>query len=151
MKKKSLFLVLLPWFLTSCNKCKDIVCTSPPEVFLLKILDKSSKNITSSITTLVLKYIEKGQTKEIKLQKIIAASQESVFFTNEFGWISSSSNGEVVFDLVLDENVAGKLVCKVVQKSENCCSFFETEKVIFNGNSVLGKRDKDFSYLLTIE
>lgn len=151
MKKIVAFLILLSWFQSSCDKCKDIACTSPPETFLFKIVDKTGKNSTSTFTNAVFKYSENGLTKEVKLQKTIVATQESVFSTNELGWISSASTNEVSFDLVLDEKTAGKLICKVVRKSENCCSFFETEKITFNGNSILGKRDKDFSYLLALE
>lgn len=77
--------------------------------------------------------------------------QESVFSADELGWISAASTNEISFDLVLDDKTAGKLICKVIRKSEDCCSFFETEKLTFNGNSILGKRDEDFSYLLTLE
>lgn len=151
MKKIVAFIILFSWLQSSCNKCEDIACTSPPETFLFKIVDKTGKNTTSAFTNAVFKYSENGLAKEAKLQKMIVAAQEFVFSTNELGWISSASSGEVTFDLVLDEKTAGKMACKVNRKSENCCSFFETEKITFNGNSILGKRDKDFSYLLTLE
>lgn len=151
MKKIPAFFILLLWLQSSCNKCRDIVCTTPPETFLFKIMDKIGKNSTSAFTNAVFKYSENGLAKEVKLQKIVSATQEVVFSTNELGWVSSASTNEVAFDLVLDEKTAGKLICKLVRKSENCCSFFETEKLTFNGNSLLGKRDKDFSYLLTLE
>jgi hypothetical protein len=151
MKKISALFILLLWLQSSCNKCRDIACTSPPETFLFKIVDKTGKNNTSTFTNAVFKYSENGLAKEVKLQKVTVAAQESVFSTNELGWVSSASTNEVAFDLVLDEKTAGKLICKVVRKSENCCSFFELEKLTFNGNSLLGKRDKDFSYLLTLE
>jgi hypothetical protein len=151
MKKTALLLILIAWFHTSCNKCENIACTSPPETFLFKIMDKTGKNSTSMFANAVFKYSENGLMKEAKLQKMTLTSQEAVFSTNELGWISSASTNEISFDLVLDEKTAGKLICKVIRKSENCCSFFETEKITFNGNSILGKRDKDFSYLLTLE
>lgn len=151
MKKISAFFILLLWLQSSCNKCEDIACTSPPETFLFKIVDKTGKNSTSTFTNAVFKYLENGLTKEVKLQKAMVANQEFVFSASELGWISSASSDEVTFDLVLDEKTAGKLICKVARKSENCCSFFETEKITFNGNSLLEKKDKDFSYLLTLE
>ncbi|MFN8346148.1 MAG: hypothetical protein U0X91_14165 [Spirosomataceae bacterium] len=151
MKKISALFILLLWFQSSCNKCRDIACTSPPETYRFKILDKTGQNITSTFTNAVFTYLENGLTKETKLQKITLTSQEAVLSTDELGWISSISENEVVFDLVLDEKKSGKLICKVIRKSENCCSFFETEKITFNGNSLLGKRDKDFSYLLPVE
>ena len=151
MKKTALLLVFITWFQTSCNKCDGIACTSPPETLLFKIMYKTGKNITSIFTNAVFKYSENGLTKEVKLQKVTVAIQEFVFSASELAWVSATSANEISFDLVLDEKAAGKLSCKVTHKSENCCSFFETEKITFNGNSLLGKRDKDFSYLLTLE
>lgn len=151
MKKIPAFFIVLLWFQSSCNKCNDFACTSPPDIFLFKIMDKTGKNITSMFTNAVFKYSENGLMKEVKLQKRLVTMQESVFSADELGWISAASTNEISFDLVLDDKTAGKLICKVIRKSEDCCSFFETEKLTFNGNSILGKRDEDFSYLLTLE
>ncbi len=151
MKRIMIVFVLLSCFYSSCNKCEDIACTTPPEPFLFKMADKTGKNMSASFTNAVLRYTETGLTKEIKLIKTITSGQEVIFTSNELGWISAAMKGERSFDLLLDEKARGKVGCEVIQKSENCCSFFKTEKITFNEISILGKKDRDFSYLLMIE
>lgn len=148
--KKMVVILCLSLCIFSCNKCKDIACFSPPEAFFFKVLDKSGKNIASSFTSAVFKYEENGLAKEIILVKTLTNNQETVFSSNEIGWVSAGTNNEIAFDLLLDEKPSGKLICSVISKNEQCCSFFETTKLTFNEANLLGKKDIDYSYLLVV-
>ncbi|WP_428654200.1 hypothetical protein [Runella sp.] len=151
MKKIVLFLVFLSWFHSSCNKCKGIICSSPPPSFAFKIVDKNNKNITGSFTDAVLKYSENGMAKETKLSKMTTTTQEPAFYAVEIGWISSASSKDASFEVSVDSKIIGTLICKVNPKNEDCCSFYEVDKLTFNGVSILEKRQSDNSFLLPVE
>ena len=142
------FISLSVWICTACDKCKDIACFTPPTDFVFKIVDKNNQNISSSFSEFTLKYSKNGTTKEEKLSKIITASQQAAFRAVNLGWESTEEG--VLADVVLDGNVRGKLFCKMAKKNEDCCSFFELEKLTFNEQAISNSKDQEYSYLLLV-
>jgi hypothetical protein len=127
----------------SCNnKCDGIDCFTPPESFRFKVIDKNGNNISDS-KTFSLSYKDAQNTKFITLKS----------GTNSNGGIilNADLTSEITYTLLSGGTSIGDLKYTNVKINENCCTYFKTTVLEFNGISLIGKMDKDYSYLVNIQ
>ena len=127
----------------SCkDKCEGIDCFTPPESFQFKVIDKNGKNISDS-KIFSFSYKDAQNTKFVNLQSN----------TNNSGEVSLSTNfiSGTQYTLLSKGTAVGELYYENVKVNENCCTYFVTTVLDFNGVSLLGKKDKDYNYVINIQ
>ena len=137
------FLIILYLITTSCkDKCEGIACFTPPESFQFKVIDKNGKNISDS-KIFSFSYKDAQNTKFVNLQSN----------TNNSGEVSLSTNfiSGTQYTLLSKGTSVGELYYENVKVNENCCTYFVTTVLDFNGVSLLGKKDKDYNYVINIQ
>ena len=127
----------------SCkDKCEGIDCFTPPESFQFKVIDKNGKNISDS-KTFSFSYKDAQNTKFIDLKSNINSIGEVYLYAD---FISGTQ-----YTLLLRGTSVGELNYKNIKVNENCCTYFVTTVLDFNGVSLLGKKDKDYRYIINIQ
>lgn len=127
----------------SCkDKCEGIACFTPPESFRFKVIDKNGKNISDS-KVFSLSYKENQNTKFINLKSSTNSNGEIILYTDLTSGIQ--------YALLSAGASIGDLKYTNIKINENCCTYFRTTVLEFKGISLLGKTDKDYSYLVNIQ
>jgi hypothetical protein len=127
----------------SCNdKCNGIDCFTPPESFRFKVIDKNGNNI-SDPKVFSLSYKEAQNTKFINLKSNTNSKGEIALYADLTSGIQ--------YSLLSAGTPIGDLKYTNVTINENCCTYFKTTVLEFNSISLLGKMDKDYSYLVNIQ
>jgi hypothetical protein len=127
----------------SCNdKCEGIDCFTPPESFRFKVINKNGSNISDS-KVFSLSYKDAQNTKLINLKSSTNSNGEIILYTDLISGVQ--------YTLLSGGNSVGDLNYVNVKINENCCTYFKTTVLEFNGISLLGKMDKDYSYLVNIQ
>ncbi len=149
---KNLIMLLLIGFcvaLNSCDKCKGVDCFTPVNTFMFKIVNQDSKNISNKVDSVRFVYVENGVSKIITPQKVTNATNETLFASNDIGWIAIEKL--VSFDLQIKQVSKGNLTMKHIKVNKDCCTYFEMETLTFKEKSILKTVDKDYCFLLTID
>jgi len=120
MKKIVLGLIVLA-AITSCNKCKNYDCFTPPQEFIFQFVDSvSGADLYSSgllDTTLFDARDEENHKVLYQLQKV----DSSVFFVfYSIGW----NTGLHSYSLNLDSSKTVILNLNMEQRYDNCCTFY---------------------------
>lgn len=144
------FLFLFAWLISSCSKCKDIACFSPPASFRCKVLNTKNENISSK-TPYSLRYTSKGVAKTIDLRLVTPNTGEAFLSTDEIGWLSAGNEKITNYILLSGESQIGTLTYVNQHLDDDCCSFYKTSQILFNSTSVLENLDADYCYLLIIK
>ncbi len=127
----------------SCNnKCEEIDCFTPPESFRFKVIDKNGNNI-SDPKAFLLSYKDAQNTKFTNLKSSTNSSSEIILYAD----LTSGTT----YTLLSGGTTIGDLKYTNVKINENCCTYFKTTVLEYNGISLLGKMDKDYSYLVNIQ
>ena len=120
MKKLILGLFVL-FAVSSCNKCKDYDCFTPPQEFVFQFVDSVTGTdlyATGILDTTLFDARDEENLKVIyKLQKI----DSSVFFVfYSIGW----NTGPHSYNLNLDSTKTVILNLNMEERYENCCTFY---------------------------
>ncbi|MCB0518328.1 MAG: hypothetical protein H6577_06115 [Lewinellaceae bacterium] len=109
----------------SCNKCKDVACTSPPPEFTFQLVDKDSGADLVANGTFDANAIEvyslAGQKKHgLSISDIGVA----VYFTDwEIGWEAGADNKFYELRLGSTDKIA--FTHHTRERNGDCCTFFE--------------------------
>jgi hypothetical protein len=117
-----LLLIIVPILLVqSCNDCKDIACFSPPEPFLLELVDKTSgENLFSNGSLLPDEVtISDMDNNTVVDYTFISENGLNLIQVNSFGWETETIN----YLFQASENTLFQLYVDAERVSENCCSF----------------------------
>jgi hypothetical protein len=139
-------------FLTQCDTTKTCPeCFTPPEIFRLRLIDKihSTDLISSGYfnkDSIRMYYFDKNVRKDIEIElHTDSASNKTILYSNEIGWISISGFKE--YFLKLDSVDTDTLYVDVVKKVEDCCTFHPYKAFKYNGLAV-EMDNLEFDYII---
>ncbi|AFM06005.1 hypothetical protein Fleli_3691 [Bernardetia litoralis DSM 6794] len=128
------FAFLLAFNLSSCDKCEDIDCFSPPEAFCFQLIDKETnqnllQNGTYSFSDIQIKSISEEKFHTLQIDSVeIEEQKQVVLIDNEIGWETENKD----YILILNDSLEFNFIYQTKKKSEDCCAFYETEEVSFS-------------------
>ncbi len=132
---KTTFFVLLLFNFSSCDKCSDIACFTPPEPFHFQLIDKVTnqnllQNGTYTLADIRIKSIAGNNFHTLQLDSAETEGQKHFFLIDhEIGW----ENGEESKNYILSikDSLEYNFVYHSEKKSENCCSFYQKKEIDF--------------------
>lgn len=119
--KKILHLSLIILAFSSCNKCKDMDCFTPPQTFSFQFVDSTTGVdlfMTGVLDTNIFDARDADHHK-IDYQKHSSNNSLSLIFYT-IGW----NTGTHDYTFTLDSSRTMKLTLNMEEMHENCCTFF---------------------------
>ena len=119
MKRLFLFLVVLG-FLSSCDKCKDMDCFTPPQEFIFQFVDSLGNDLYTQ-GKLDTNNIDARDEDHHKIDYQLHKNNNSYYFIfGGIGWNTGSHS----YIIDLDSNVTFNLSLDMEERHENCCTFY---------------------------
>ena len=118
--KKLLVLSLIILAFSSCNKCKEIDCFTPPQQFIFQFVDSLGNDIYTQ-GKLDTNNIDARDEDHHKIDYQLHKNDNSYYFIfGGIGWNTGTHN----YMIDLDSNISISLSLDMEEMNENCCTFY---------------------------
>ncbi|WP_375560774.1 hypothetical protein ACE193_24270 [Bernardetia sp. OM2101] len=133
---KFFFFVIFPclvFSISSCDKCADTECFTPPESFYFQLIDKETnqnllQNGTYTLSDIRIKSIAENKVHTLKIDSIESNGQKkAILIDNEIGWENGNDNKNYI--LSIKDSVEYSFVHYSKKKRGDCCTFYELEEI----------------------
>ena len=130
MKKITTLLLLILLVQTSCDKlekCKDILCTTPPPTFIFQFIDKDNGENLFTNNTFDINNVNVTDENNKKVDfELMTEDDINVLNLKTVGWDLESKS----YTIKLNETTSVNFDLKVNQKHSECCSYYEVETFV---------------------
>lgn len=131
--KKYFILLFVTCTFFSCkkiNECEDIACFTPPPSFVFELVDETTGENLFTNETLNSEDIKVVNENDKNVTfEFISENDYNVFSLNEIGWDIDPH----IYTISVGTSVEFTLELDMEEKSENCCTFFNTETFQISG------------------
>lgn len=123
--KASNFIICLLIFLCSCdnNDCDGILCNTPPDQTVLKLIDSETGDnlfTNQSLSSEDIR-IKNGNNQSVNFT-FITENDVNLIDLSEIGW----NTGLHTYRILIGDDLEIDLKLHNEERHENCCTFFET-------------------------